>query len=309
MRLLEREGIPPQIRRAILASWAEYSDGVGAHLKGRDFDYAYSVTTLARSPRQHLLAKRHRSEIVIDPADCWFLLLGSIVHYIMEHHSGPNDMVEPRFGRTIKIGGKKVYAHGAADLVTKLPDGKYAIEDYKFVSMNSMAYPKDDYIQQLNFLRILAPKEIRNNTVKLVNHFMFRDWRKSDSDKEPLYIRSISQPIWTDEQALNLLISRAKLLMKYEDTPDDELPYCSSEELWKRDSYGIRRNKNNGEPYKYLSGYGRTEYEAHKVATEKGLTDYSLEMVPGRAIRCQFCDSAPFCNQYKTQENDNSQGS
>ena len=300
MKLRNIVGTPGPILRAILASQEEYSRGVKEFLdqyKGK-YDVALSVTTLPQSPRQHQLTRRHSHEIEVDPKERYFVLLGSITHYLMEKFPDPGDVIEKRFGRIfhLKKSNIKVLIHGAAD-VTNAELGY--VKDYKFASTMSMSYPKEAYIAQLNILRFLMPEEDRVRISQLKNIFIFRDWTYRDKYSE-LPWKEVDQPIWTEEQCVNYLRERITAHIPYRDIADDDLPLCSSEERWERKSgFAVFPYTKKNKLYEKSAGFAPTKEEADTLARMKNFEKFELVHKPGTSLKCaKFCDARDFCSQY-----------
>lgn len=314
MKIIGTEGIPPQILAAMYAKMNTYRDDKTAYMQQHpEVEEEFSVTTLAKSPRQVQLVKRHWDEIEVQAMDLYYILMGSVLHSILEQHPNPNDRVEYRYGYTFTLNGKKIHVHGMADVVNILTDAflslsQGVIEDWKYTSMSAMNYEKSDYIKQVNLLRLLLGKD-RHSIKTLRNIFIFRDWRSADvkagRSKQPMFCKVVEHPIWSDEDALAYLKARIIAHTSAINIPDDDLPECTREELWySKDGFRIRRktkakSKNvPGDWSKRTDGWTETEAEAHAIATTKGLTEYRLEPTTGSPKKCAYCDAKPFCNQY-----------
>lgn len=301
MKLIKTAGTPGPILRAIMASQEEYGKGVGEFLQSfkGSYDYAISVTSLPLSPRQFQLGKRYSKDAEIEPKSRYFVLLGSITHYIMETFPDEGDIIERRSGRIFRIGGKRVLVHGAADVMNF--DLEY-IKDYKFASTSSMQYPKEAYIAQLNILRYLQPKEERDKIKKLNNIFIFRDWTNRDQYSEFPW-KEVEQPLWLDEQCAAYLKVRLEEHIKYFECDDDLIPECSAEERWERKSgFQIFPYTKAGTLYKKSMGFASSEEEAHTFAESKNMEKYELKPRAGVSLKCQkFCDIKDFCSQYKNK--------
>jgi hypothetical protein len=231
-----------------------------------------------------------------------------VMHSILEDFPNPNDQIEYRYGRTFIVGGRRVHVHGMADIINLMEDAWRAIsegviEDWKYTSMSAMNYEKTDYIQQLNFLRILLGKE-RHKITSLRNNFIFRDWRSSDvkagRSPQPLFCKVIDHPIWSDEECAERLKQRIIAHTLAINVPDDELPECTKEELWtSRSGFRIRAKTLKGEWSKVTLGWAETEEKAKEIIEEKKPKgEVRLEPTVGQPKKCAFCDARPFCNQY-----------
>jgi len=306
MKLINSNGIPEQIIRAMMAKDDQYYSGKSEYMKNHpDIDYEFSVTTLAQPPQKVQLTKRHWNEIEIDARDRYYLVMGSVIHSILEGHPNPGDLVEERFGRTVtvKVGDKnlKVHLHGCADVIN-LERGY--IEDWKYVSMMAMNFPKDDYIAQLNALKFLLPDGGGAKIKELRNNFIFRDWRSSDAkagrSPQELFCKVVHQPIWPDEQVKVYLKQRLIAHIKEVEKPDDQLTECTREELWySRDGFKISFKTKKGEWSKTSGGWASTEEEALAIVKAKGWAEYKFDKTTGKPRRCDFCEARDYCWQHK----------
>jgi hypothetical protein len=308
MTIINKEGIVPQILRAMTAKMDTYHDDKASYMKDIDADHDLSVTTLEKSPRQHQLVVRHWNEIEQDAMDLYYVTLGGIIHSILEHNPNPGDLVEHRYGRTFLVNGRKFHIHGMADTINfekdyykNTSDG--VIEDYKFTSMSAVNYAKEGYVQQLNFLRLLLGKR-RSEIKTLRNVYIFRDWRSSDvksgRSPQPLFTKVVEQPVWSDEECAAKLKERIITHALHFDTPDDDLPECTKEELWySREGFRIRSKTKKGEWSKVTVGWAPSEEEASVIAAEKKLTEFRFEKTEGKPKRCDYCLAKPFCSQFK----------
>lgn len=285
-----------------MASQEEYKKGVKEFLdlfKSEGYDYAISVTSLPLSPRQLQLNIRYGKDAEIEPKSRYFVLLGSITHYIMETFPDEGDIIERRNGRVFRINGKRVLVHGAADVMNF---NLGYIKDYKFSSTSSLKFPKEGYIAQLNILRYLQPKEDKEKIKSLRNIFIFRDWTNRDLNSEYPW-KEVEQPLWKDEQCVSYLRDRLAEHIKYFECHDDLIPECSAEERWERKGgFQVFPYTKSGDLYKKSMGFAPTEQEAHSFAESKNMDKYELKPKAGVSLKCEkFCDIKDFCSQYKNK--------
>ena len=199
MRLMDRPELPAPIIKAILAADEAYREASFLHLKDKNYDHQFSVTTLPKSPRQVQLFRRHEANMVIDPMKRFYILSGSIIHYILEKY--PEDdcsTTEERKGVYFKYQGQRIYVHGQGDGYT----GRI-IYDWKTIAEYALKFPKEEYIFQLNVLAWIWKKN-GLPVEELINRYYIRDWSFGDSLRYPEYPQSWiitkQQPLWSEDE-------------------------------------------------------------------------------------------------------------
>lgn len=136
----------------------------------------------------------------------------------------------------------------------------------------------------------------------------YKDW-----DKTRIYetgypkdrVELIKLKRWSTEDQKAFLEYRIELQKQAEDMPDDELPPCSSKDMWEKPTkYAVYAYKNNVKG-KRASRVVDTEEQANswikwKQEQTKQKTDYRIEFRPGSRLRCEsYCSVNVWCNQYK----------
>ena len=198
--------------------------------------------------------------------------------------------IEQRLIKEFKDLGYKI--GGKFDFVV---DG--ALNDIKTTSVYTYINDskKDDYIAQGSIYRWLNPELITEDTIKI--NFVFTDWSKAKSQYTEGYpssrIAHRSYKLWSLEETEDFIRNKIKDIIKYTNEPEDNMPRCTDEELWRSET-----------SYKYYSGTdtsGRCskrfdsmeEALKHKVTKGKG----TIVMEPGKVNRCLYCSAAPICKQ------------
>lgn len=243
-----------------------------------------SVTKLIDTPQRRALHKQYGDLVVEDVIERMFSMWGQVAHGILER-SDQEAIVEERL--YMEVAGWKL--SGQLDrLLTK----DEAIEDWKTLSV----YKKDtdSFEKQLNIYRLLAHKNGYT-----VNHLrvlaIYRDWRRFEAkrggDYPPIPFAVIDIPVWTIEQTEAYVAERVAL---HQAADKGEITLCTDEERWATPT-----------TYALMKEGGK---KATKVAQSKEeLGDppkgYFIEERPGGYRRCaEFCDVAPFCSQYKREQ-------
>jgi len=257
MPYLDRPDIPAPLLAALKSD--SYEESLDSHFDNlpeetkKKFKYTISVTTLARSPRQRILFNRHRNEIMIDPIDRFWAILGRTVHSILDDRKLPHQVIRDRTGVVIPVVLKKadpktgragmkvdVYLHGEIDLYDPIAE---SIEDWKFTKAESMLYNKEDHEAQLNVLAFIwnkAGKKVK----KIGNTYLFRNWEArfvkegNAYPKERIYVKDI--PLWPEERTLEYITRRLHAHFINEGFDDDDIAHCTDAERWVRDpSYKV----------------------------------------------------------------------
>lgn len=287
--------LPSSLIHAIDQSRADYDNG------GSDI----SASGITKSPREFWLTKRHSDEIVIDYSDMLWSLVGSAVHHVLEQaqrRSGEEDIVvEERLF-------KKVKGRLFSGQFDRLVISDKELQDYKFTGTFAVkSGAKSEWEAQLNCLRLLL-HEAGHKVDKLTVQALLRDWGKKkakrDKNLPPCGYKEVKVPMWTLKDTKKFLENRVEYLFSFEDTPDDELPYCTYEEKW-----------NDGDVWKVLEKGKKRSLKNHKSEIEARQhlanlqaqgRDVKLEFHRGEDTKCvdEYCNARAFCNQFK-EENPN----
>ena len=243
-----------------------------------------SATKLIDSPRISELSRQHHDKITVDVSERVWSLLGQAVHTILERAGlrAEGMVAEQRLFADI-MGWKVSGQFDVMDLELQ------KISDYKVTTVYK-ARGSDKWTQQLNVLRWLAHQN--GYTVnKLEIIAIFRDWRKTEAERNPEYpraaIQAIEIPVWDLDVAQEYLDERVYL---HQQARKGQPSYCTDEERWY-----------SGTSYALMKVGGK---RALKVAdTREALGDpadgHYIEERPGEYKRCQhYCDVAAFCDQW-----------
>jgi hypothetical protein len=270
----------------------------------------YSVTGLIRPPRELQLVKRHQKEIDAQPfthekiVNSLKSFKGTAIHnhfeYMLRRHINKNRdgdyLIEQRvwdrvYGR--KISGKI--------------DAWYnkVLYDWKTTSVWKRIFGDwTDFEKQLNLYAYLLG--VCNVEVqRLVIIAWFLDWDKNKLWSDPEYpkneIEQMEVPLWdTDEQG-QFLYERIEAMKKNEALPDDELEFCSEKETWAKPMvYAVMRpGQKRAVAAKGLTTKEKAE-QYIKDSTAEDKDTFTVECRPGARTKCEeFCQAAPFCNQFK----------
>lgn len=326
MKFINTETTPRPILRAFMDNkyqrdlddhMESIPDSIKREINGR----MLSVTTLAKSPRQRLLEKRHYTKVTIEPRDMWWTFLGKIIHEVLEKHAEPGDVIEERVGSVFDIRGVgKAYIHGQADRITGAQStehyGPNKLNDWKWTKLRALGYDKSDYHMQVNILAHLLEKSNIRVKPPYYDTYLLKDWDPKfyrgplgDYPYNPWIVSEAD--VWTKDEVLRYIQNRAFLHFSAEDLPDDGLPYCTDTELWRSlPIYKIFKLNLDGSKQKKAKARKSTKIEANEWIRNEGakpdskgkIGSYDIQMVPQKAMKCTFCVCKPWCNQYQEEQ-------
>lgn len=286
-----------------------------------------SVTGLIRPIRQSILAKRvpveERTTDLVDlfdsrvgqalhsgVEDAWLnhyrtsmQKLGQPAHIIDLVRINPETedpdtipvYTEVRTFRTIVVNGVKFIISGKIDLII---DGQLAdvkkTKVYKYQNPGSAG----QWVLQGSLYRWLNPEKIRN--AELVIQYALLDWARGNIGRYPDYP---AHPLPTRTFGLmglqeieQWVHNRLALLQQLKDAPDDQLPECTEEDLWR----GPTQFKYYGNPETAKAGGRSTKNFDDQASANNHLVDKGKGVVipkPGVVRACGYCQAATICKQ------------
>jgi len=255
----------------------------------------YSVTEIISPPRIQRLRREHHENMEQDVSDMLWQLLGSALHVVAERGAADNHITEERI--IADIGDVKL--SGAIDIQKVTPEG-IIITDYKFTSAWALRQDKPEWEAQQNIYAWLVEKVKGQKVIGVQICALIRDWSRREASVKADYpqapIQVLELPLWPLEKTEEYIKERieAHRMSKVQDDWGDELPPCSDDDRWVRETkYAVKR-----EGRKTAIRVFDTQHEADELAEkEKGY----VEVRKGEAIRCtgNFCGVAQWCNQYQ----------
>lgn len=276
MNFTNKHHMPEHICRWCAADEYDYRPGV------------YSATTLIAPARAFVLKKQHADELTMDYADLLKTRLGTAIHDSLEKLAvyGDSDFREKRF--FAEIMGCTVSGKMDAVIDGVIRDNK-STSVWKFVKKEF-----DDYVKQLSIYKWILHKNGIETAEYAYIDFFFTDWKKSDAEKGGDY-----PPVLYQEQRIELMAldeTESYIIERLNEIifAETSLPECSKEELWTRDECWAVYVKAGQSRAKKIC---KTEEEAKRYAAENHLG--YIEHRPGKAMRCNYCTAAPWCDQYK----------
>ena len=178
--------------------------------------------------------------------------------------------------------------------------GEGMVQDFK--STGTFTYTKgvndEKYIQQGSIYRWLNPEIITEDVMQI--HFIFTDWKKFNVGVQQNYppkpLMSVELPLMPLEETEQFINDRIHAIEIHKDLPEEELPECTDEELWRDPPvYKYFAKKDSKRSAKNFDIYS----EALAYVQEKGKPGGELRTVYGQAKACNFCDAQEICEQRK----------
>lgn len=255
----------------------------------------YSVTEIISPPRIQRLRRKHHEEMEQDVSDMLWQLLGSALHVVAERGTTENHINEERL--IADVGDVKL--SGAIDIQRITPEG-VIITDYKFTSAWALRQDKPEWEAQQNIYAWLVEKVKGQKVIGVQICALIRDWSRREASVKPDYpqapIQVLELPLWSMEKTEAYIKERidAHRLSKVQADWGDELPPCSDDERWVRETKFAVKREGRKTAIRVLD----SEAEAKELAEkEKGY----VEVRQGEAIRCtgNFCGVAQWCSQYQ----------
>lgn len=262
-----------------------------------------SATEIINSPRIVQLKKKYWNEIEQDASEMVWSLFGSAVHNILEHGKDDHHIVEERLHLTFE----GWHISGAIDLQEIEPNGTTTISDYKVTGAWAVMNEKDDWHRQLNIYAWLVEKAKNVKVGKLQIIAIIRDWSARDAATKEGYppspVATIDIPLWTFEEREAFIAKRIydHGTALFEMETDGDLPNCTAEEMWeKKTSYALKKDGNVRAKSVHETMEDAEKALAKAEESAKKSEKFSIEIRQGERTRCKnYCQVAPFCNQYK----------
>ena len=243
-----------------------------------------SCTKLIDSPQIRVLGNKHKDDVSVDVSERVWALLGQAVHTILERAGLKEEgmVVEERLYAEVngwQVSGQVDRMH--CDL------GK--LSDYKVTTV----YKKngsDGWTRQLNVLRWLAHQNGHEiNQLEVIG--IFRDWRKTEAERNPDYpqaaIMAIPVPLWSLDDAEEYV--RERVFLHQAASRGEEVP-CTDEDRWF-----------SGNTYALMNTGGKRalKVSSDRSALPEPTEGQYVEIRPGEWKRClHYCDVRAFCKQW-----------
>lgn len=175
-------------------------------------------------------------------------------------------------------------------------DGR--VEDFKSTSVHTAIHATNDdkYIQQGSIYRWLNPKIITKDQMAI--QFIFTDWSRAKAMQDPKYPQQRIQQKILDlmsiQETEQFVKSKLNLIDKHWDTPEEELPQCSNDDLWRSDPV-FKYYKNPEKTARSTKNFDNRQ-DALIRLSEDGNVGIVKEQ-PGQVTACKYCAAFSVCSQ------------
>jgi len=184
---------------------------------------------------------------------------------------------------------------GKYDLVL---DG--TLSDYKSTSVWTYIYDSNalKYTQQGSIYKWLAPDRITDNKINI--QFIFTDWSGAQAKRDSKYPQSRlvtkSYPLWPTDQTDHFIKEKLKLISLMKDKSQDQLPECTSEELWESQTK-YKYYKNPSKMARATKNFDTMDEASIRLAADGNIG--VIETVRGEVKACRYCEVVGICTQAK----------
>ena len=182
---------------------------------------------------------------------------------------------------------------GKYDLIV---DG--TVSDYKSTSVWSYIFDSNalKYTQQASIYKWLVPDRITDNNVHI--QYIFTDWSAAHAMRDSSYpqtrVLTKEYPIWSTEQTNFFISEKIKLLKQYKDSPQEDLPECTKEELWESETK-YKYYKNPAKMARATKNFDTLNEANVRLASDGGVG--TVVTVPGEVKACRYCEVSDICKQ------------
>jgi hypothetical protein len=201
--------------------------------------------------------------------------------------------LEQRSTRQVTVNGRVYTVGGKFDMVME-----GIVQDNKSTTAYTWLYggKDDDYRLQGSIYRWLNPDKITEDFIRI--NFIFTDWKKADARSNPNYpqrrVMHKDIPLLSLDETDAWIRAKLTQVQKYMKAPQEQIPECTDEELWRSDpkfKYYSDPAKVGGKSTKNFDTLA--EANAHLAEKAKGI----VITVPGEVKRCGYCDAYDICQQ------------
>ena len=175
-------------------------------------------------------------------------------------------------------------------------DGR--VEDFKSTSVyTAINNRKDnDYILQGSIYRWLNPTLITKDEMAI--QFIFTDWSAAKAKADPAYPQSRIQQRVLKLKSVNeidaFIQRKLRLIEKYWDAPESDIPECSDEDLWR--SEPVWKYYKNPTKMSRSTKNFEDKQDAYIRLAQDGNVGVVVE-VPGQVTACRYCSGFVVCTQ------------
>ncbi len=280
-----------------------------------EYDYSdqenlISATTLIKPVKQIVLGRRYKeADKEMDVADLLAVKMGTAFHNDIENAWKLKDKCIEALTAFGYKNPEAIYDKITFEKRSSKEFGRYEVSgkfdlvfdgivaDIKSTSTWTYIFGSNDdaYIKQLSIYRVLHPDLIVNDAGYI--EFIFTDWSavkaKQDSQYPQQRVATKKMELMSVTDTEKWITDKLALVEKTEKLPDNKLPDCTDEELWKKEDkwkyYGIKGAKRAIKVF-------NTQADAELMLSVKGKGE--VKKFAGGVKRCKYCSYINFCDQY-----------
>ncbi len=179
--------------------------------------------------------------------------------------------------------------------------GQGVVQDYKstscFTYVNQLNNAK--YSLQGSIYRWLDPEMITEDRMQI--HYLFTDWSRAKAKQDPDYPQKAFHTqnfnLMSPQETENYIRSRLSILDKFWNAPEDQLPHCTDEDLWR----SAPVYKYYKDPQKAKTGGRSTknfdDLQSAQVRLAEDKYIGYIKEVPGNVQACLYCPAFNMCSQ------------
>jgi hypothetical protein len=301
MPITDMDGIQPLVD-AVEVHRTNYNSGPGTD---------YSVTTLLNPPRIVHLEKRHLSKIKRYVKEQLGSFIGTAIHEYLERCLNKMPTSAYRCEERLSVIIEDRWVSGAYDFVRwNRTNDDEDMWDLKTTSTWKAIFgDKLDWTAQQNMYRYLYWYHYKRKLKTIRILAMFMDWSAREMQRyggkyprEKAVEYSLAR--WDVDETYKYMVERVKLMKAEEDTPDDDLPLCTYEDMWsKPDKYAVHADNRKNALRVCDSEAQAAEWTAAYLAKDTckhKFDQLSLECRPAVRTRCEsWCPCNIHCSQYQ----------
>lgn len=206
--------------------------------------------------------------------------------------------LEQRAFKEVTVNGVTYIIGGKFDLVLE-----GVVQDNKSTSVYTWVHggKDDDYSLQGSIYKWLNPDKILDDIIRI--NFIFTDWKKMDAARDPSYpqqrVAAKDVPLRTMVETDTWIRNKLSLVQQHMNTPENQLPECTDEELWRSDP----KYKYYADPAKAGTPGARSTKNFDNLPEAKVFMNQEkggkgvIITVPGEVKRCGYCNAYEVCTQ------------
>ena len=311
------------------ANVSEVPLSLAVFLASDSYDYddtpnTISATTLLKPLRQIILPTRMPpGEGLVNLADMMSNRLGAAVHDSIERAwTGNHDVAMKALGFPQRVIDRVVINPlPGADLTDRIPiyleqrlkrtlgkwtvTGKFdfvgegRVQDFKTASVWSYMNQVNATKQTLqgSIYRWLDPELITEDEMDIIHIFM--DWKagmvKTDPNYPPQRFKRQIFPLLSVQETGRFIANQLSEIEKHWDSPEDELPLCDDEDLWR--SEPVFKYYKSGDTNKNRSTKNFDSMHDARVRFIEDGSVGAIKEVPGQVTACKYCPAFAICTQ------------